>query len=178
MADDNARLRARLREALQAGGCTICAEGATADEAVQLATEHRPDVVLLDIHMPGNGIQAAVQISRALPQTFIVMLTASQEDDDLFDSLLAEMKMKSHDSFSPRGDDISPFGFEGGTLPVISPLDDLDSLIGVLEAETPHTLSLPDIPVVELDHQPINLPAAFDSLPAAFDFRERRRGAS
>ncbi|MDQ3259036.1 MAG: hypothetical protein M3R15_35095 [Acidobacteriota bacterium] len=101
------------------------------------------------------------------------------DTDALFDSLLAEMKMKTHDSFSPRGDDsLSPFGFEGDTLPIITPLDDLDSLIGVLEAETPHTLSLPDIPVVELDHQPINLPAAFDSLPAAFDFRERRRGAS
>jgi DNA-binding NarL/FixJ family response regulator len=45
--------------------------------------------VLLDIHMPGNGIQAAQQISRDLPQIALVMLTQSKEDDDLFDSLRA-----------------------------------------------------------------------------------------
>jgi DNA-binding NarL/FixJ family response regulator len=45
--------------------------------------------VLLDIHMPGNGIQAARQIAEQLPQTAIVMLTASQSDEDLFDALRA-----------------------------------------------------------------------------------------
>lgn len=89
MADDHARLRARIREALEAGGCEICAEGATADDAIRLALEHRPDVALLDIYMPGSGIYAAQEISRALPGTAIVMLTQSREDDDLFDSLRA-----------------------------------------------------------------------------------------
>ncbi|WP_228386849.1 response regulator [Ornithinicoccus halotolerans] len=89
MADDHAHIRARIRQALEEGNCEVCAEGASAPEAVRLALEHRPDVVLLDIHMPGSGIQAAVQISRALPQTAIVMLTQSKEDDDLFDSLRA-----------------------------------------------------------------------------------------
>jgi len=89
MADDHARMRARIRAALEAGGCEVCGEGATAEEAIQLATEHRPDVALLDIHMPGSGIYAARQISRALPQTAIVMLTQSREDEDLFDSLRA-----------------------------------------------------------------------------------------
>ena len=89
MADDNARIRSQVRSALESGGCEVLAEGASAEEAVKLALEHRPDVVLLDIHMPGNGIQAAQQISRSLPQTAIVMLTQSREDDDLFDSLRA-----------------------------------------------------------------------------------------
>jgi DNA-binding NarL/FixJ family response regulator len=89
MADDHARMRTRIREALEAGGCVVCGEGASADEAVALATEHRPDVALLDIHMPGNGITAAREISRSLPGTAVVMLTASAEDDDLFDSLRA-----------------------------------------------------------------------------------------
>jgi len=89
MADDHARLRARIREALEAGGCEICAEGATADDAIRLALEHRPDVALLDIYMPGSGIYAAQEISRTLPETAIVMLTQSREDDDLFDSLRA-----------------------------------------------------------------------------------------
>ncbi|GGN09734.1 DNA-binding response regulator [Terrabacter tumescens] len=89
LADDHARMRGRIREALEASGCEICGEGATADEAVRLAVERRPDVALLDIHMPGNGIQAARDIVRAAPEVVVVMLTQSAEDDDLFDSLRA-----------------------------------------------------------------------------------------
>ncbi|MFW5468689.1 response regulator [Knoellia sp. CPCC 206435] len=89
IADDNARMRDQVRRALEAGGCEVCAEGASAEDAVALAREHRPDVALLDIHMPGNGISAAQQISRSLPDTAVVMLTQSTEDDDLFDALRA-----------------------------------------------------------------------------------------
>ena len=87
MADDHARMRGRIRAALEAGGCVVCGEGATAAEAIALATEHRPDVALLDIHMPGSGIQAAHEITRTLPEVAVVMLTQSVEEDDLFDSL-------------------------------------------------------------------------------------------
>jgi DNA-binding NarL/FixJ family response regulator len=67
----------------------VCGEGASADDAVRLADEHRPDVALLDIHMPGSGIRAAREIAKALPQVTVVMLTQSAEEDDLFDSLRA-----------------------------------------------------------------------------------------
>ncbi|MET0885775.1 MAG: response regulator transcription factor [Mycetocola sp.] len=89
MADDHLPLRTRIRLALEEGGCDVRAETASAEEAVRMAIEHQPDVALLDIHMPGNGIQAAHQISREVPGTAIVMLTQSAEDDDLFDSLRA-----------------------------------------------------------------------------------------
>jgi DNA-binding NarL/FixJ family response regulator len=89
LADDHAHVREQIGAALAAGGCHICAEGANADEAVALAITHRPDVALLDIHMPGNGIAAAQQISHSLPETAVVMLTQSREDDDLFDALRA-----------------------------------------------------------------------------------------
>jgi len=89
IADDHARMRGRIREALESSGCEICGEGATAEEAVRLAVELRPDVALLDIHMPGNGIQAARDIVRSAPEVAVVMLTQSAEDDDLFDSLRA-----------------------------------------------------------------------------------------
>ena len=89
IADDHAPMRTRIREALEAGGCEVCGEAANADQAIQLATEHQPDVVLLDIHMPGNGIRAAEQLRRQLPQVAVVMLTLSKESDDLFDSLRA-----------------------------------------------------------------------------------------
>lgn len=89
LADDHAGIRSQVRSALEAGGCVVSAEGASAEEAIALALLHRPDVVLLDIHMPGNGIHAAQQINRQLPQAAIVMLTQSKDDDDLFDSLRA-----------------------------------------------------------------------------------------
>jgi len=78
-----------VRTALEADGCLVCAEGASADEAIEAAVEHEPDVVLLDIHMPGNGIHAAQQIHRRVPSAAVVMLTQSKDDDDLFDSLRA-----------------------------------------------------------------------------------------
>jgi DNA-binding NarL/FixJ family response regulator len=54
-----------------------------------MALELKPDVCLLDIHMPGSGIAAAEEIARTLPDCAIVMLTYSRDDDDLFDSLRA-----------------------------------------------------------------------------------------
>ena len=89
MADDHAPTRGVIRAALEEGGCQVCGEGATAQEAIDLALGCDPDVVLLDIHMPGNGIHAAEVIAKELPQTAIVMLTSSQEDEDLFEALQA-----------------------------------------------------------------------------------------
>lgn len=89
IADDHPQLRARIREALEAGGFEVCAEAATGTAAVRLAQEHQPDIVLLDIHMPGSGIRAAGEITRLLPEIAVVMLTVSREDADLFASLQA-----------------------------------------------------------------------------------------
>ncbi len=89
IADDHARIRGRVREALEASGCDVVGEAATGEDAVRLAKEHKPDVALLDIHMPGSGIQAAHEITKTLPETTVVMLTQSAEDDDIFDSLRA-----------------------------------------------------------------------------------------
>jgi len=89
MADDHPPMRARIRQALESGGCEVLGEAADAAAAVRLTLEHRPDVALLDIHMPGSGIRAAHDIGRALPDTAIVMLTQSSDDEDLFDSLRA-----------------------------------------------------------------------------------------
>ena len=51
------------------------------------AERHRPDLCLLDIGMPGNGIEAAARIVARLPETAVVMLTVSRDDDDLFEAL-------------------------------------------------------------------------------------------
>jgi DNA-binding NarL/FixJ family response regulator len=78
-----------VRIALEAGGFFVCAEAADAPGAVAAARRERPDVCLLDINMPGNGIQAAEDISHELPETAVVMLTVSRTDADLFDALRA-----------------------------------------------------------------------------------------
>jgi len=89
IADDYARIRGQVRAALEGDGCEVVGEAATGDDAVRLTLEHMPDVALLDIHMPGSGINAAAEITRKTPEVAVVMLTQSAEDDDLFDSLRA-----------------------------------------------------------------------------------------
>lgn len=89
VADDHAPTRAGVRAALEADDFVVVAEAATAKDAVAAALRERPDVCLLDINMPGNGIVAAVEIGEQLPAAGIVMLTASRDDDDLFAALKA-----------------------------------------------------------------------------------------
>jgi DNA-binding NarL/FixJ family response regulator len=67
----------------------VCAEASDASAAVKAAVRERPDICLLDVHMPGNGIKAAAEISSRLPETAVVMLTVSRNDADLFAALQA-----------------------------------------------------------------------------------------
>jgi two-component system nitrate/nitrite response regulator NarL len=60
--------------------------------AVRAASEHQPDLALLDVAMPGGGIEAARQIHGACPDTRIVMLTSSEDADDLSAALEAGAK--------------------------------------------------------------------------------------
>ena len=67
----------------------ITGQGATAKEALHLAKDMLPDIVLLDIAMPGGGLNAVQAISAACPVTKIVMLTVSEEEDDVVTTLRA-----------------------------------------------------------------------------------------
>lgn len=89
IADDHPPTLAGVRDALERSGWDVVAAVPDAWKAVEAARDIRPDVCLLDITMPGNGIRAASQISQELPETAIVMLTASRDDRDLFDALRA-----------------------------------------------------------------------------------------
>jgi len=89
IADDHPPTRTSLREALEQQSCAVVAEGASAEDAVAAAREHRPDVCLLDINMPGSGIVAAADITHTMPDVAVVMLTASRDDEDLFAALRA-----------------------------------------------------------------------------------------
>jgi DNA-binding NarL/FixJ family response regulator len=89
VADDHPPLRASVRRALEEHGFEVCSEAASASDSVAAAERDRPDVCVLDVHMPGNGIAAAAQIAALLPETVIVMLTVSDSDEDLFAALRA-----------------------------------------------------------------------------------------
>lgn len=89
VADDHPPTRAGVRMALEGNGFEICAEVGDASSAIEAARRELPDVCLLDIHMPGDGIHAAEAISSELPDVAVVMLTVSRTDSDLFDALRA-----------------------------------------------------------------------------------------
>jgi two-component system, NarL family, nitrate/nitrite response regulator NarL len=90
LADDHPPTRDDIRRALVAdGGFVICAEAAHAAEAVAAAVRERPDVCLLDIRMPGNGLDAIWEINARLPTVRIIMLTVSEEHADLLAALSA-----------------------------------------------------------------------------------------
>jgi len=90
IADDHAPSREDIRLALERNErFSVCASVADAAEAIQAAIRERPDVCLLDIRMPGNGLAAAWEIAARLPQAKIVMLTVSDDDTDLFTALRA-----------------------------------------------------------------------------------------
>ena len=70
-------------------GIEVVAEGATAAEALKVAEELRPDVMLLDISLPGGGVAAAAKIARICPGVRSVMLTASDSEADIASALQA-----------------------------------------------------------------------------------------
>jgi RNA polymerase sigma factor (sigma-70 family) len=89
LADDHATARLGVRMALEEGGFNVVAEAVDARTAVAAALEHRPDLCLLDVYMPGGGIAAAAELAETLPGMPIVMLSVSDTNDDLFDALRA-----------------------------------------------------------------------------------------
>ena len=89
IADDHAPTRANIRRVVEKDGFIVCADVPDADGAIQAVRTTRPDVVLLDVRMPGGGIHAAEVIAAHQPEISIVMLTVSADDHDLFSALAA-----------------------------------------------------------------------------------------
>ncbi|GAA1460473.1 response regulator transcription factor [Nocardiopsis exhalans] len=89
--DDHALFRRGLVSVLNdEDDIDVVDEAGDGDEAVVLATELRPDVVLMDVMMPNStGIEACPRIRAAVPEVKFVMLTMSEDEADLFEALKA-----------------------------------------------------------------------------------------
>jgi DNA-binding NarL/FixJ family response regulator len=88
LVDDHALVRAAVTQAITAADVEIVGAVATAEEALQVAPRLRPDVLLIDIDLPGmDGVQLVRELAPRLPETRIVMLTVSTSDRHLLDAM-------------------------------------------------------------------------------------------
>src|SRR5215813_4703885 len=91
LVDDHSVVRQGVRAFLEAQpDLVVIGEAASGEEAIQLVAERAPDVVLMDLSMPGmSGIEAIRQIKKISPRSQIVVLTSFQEDEYVFPTLRA-----------------------------------------------------------------------------------------
>jgi DNA-binding NarL/FixJ family response regulator len=90
IADDQRETRADIRNALERDErFTVVAEATDGAAAVQAALRERPHLCLLSIRLVGGGIAATREITARLPETKVVMITVSLDDDELFNALRA-----------------------------------------------------------------------------------------
>jgi two-component system, NarL family, nitrate/nitrite response regulator NarL len=89
IADDDVSTRVGVRLALEDDGFVVSAEEDTGPGAVAAALRDPPDVCLVEVNVPGGGIEAVAAIRARLAETQVVMLCAASNDDDVFDALQA-----------------------------------------------------------------------------------------
>ena len=83
IADDDISLRREIRDALEADGFIVVAEASDAAAAIGAATRLNPDIVLIEIELPLEGLNAVGRIVKASPQTLVVVLSRSDSQEDV-----------------------------------------------------------------------------------------------
>ena len=90
LVDDHDLFRTGLRNLLEEQGVQIAGECENGTEALRAVRELAPDVVVMDLNMPGiSGVEATRQISMIAPLTRVLVLTISDQDSDVMDAILA-----------------------------------------------------------------------------------------
>ena len=90
LVDDHDLFRTGLRTLLEEQGVDVVGEADTGTEALQQIREVAPDVVVMDLNMPGiSGVEATRQIAMIAPLTRVLVLTISDQDADVMDAILA-----------------------------------------------------------------------------------------
>lgn len=90
LVDDHDLFRTGLRNLLQDQGVDVVGEAASGNEALGLVRDLAPDVVVMDLNMPGmTGVEATRQVAVIAPLTRVLVLTISDQDADVMDAILA-----------------------------------------------------------------------------------------
>ena len=88
--DDHDLFRSGLRNLLEDEGVQVVGEASAGQEALNIVREVAPDVVVMDLNMPGmTGVEATRQITSIAPLTRVLVLTISDHDTDVLDAILA-----------------------------------------------------------------------------------------
>src|ERR671917_1081920 len=90
LVDDHDLFRTGLRNLLEEQGVQVVGEASGGGDALRVVREIAPDVVVMDLNMPGmSGVEATRQISAIAPLTRVLVLTISDQDSDVLDAILA-----------------------------------------------------------------------------------------
>src|SRR6202171_309433 len=88
LADDHRVLIGSLRALLERHGCEIVGEATTGEEALAVAAQVRPQVIVMDLEMPGTGgLAAAHRMKQAAPAARVLILSAHDDESDVLEAL-------------------------------------------------------------------------------------------
>ncbi len=88
--DDHDLFRTGLRNLLEEQGVEVVGEASDGSQALRMTRDLAPDVVVMDLNMPGmSGVEATRHVTSAAPLTRVVVLTISDQDSDVLDAILA-----------------------------------------------------------------------------------------
>lgn len=119
LVDDHALVRSAVRGALEAPDIEIVAEAATAEAAFEEALRTRPEVILLDVDLPGmTGLQLIRELRPRLPDTRIVMLSVAGEDRSVLDAMRHGATGYLTKDLGPEALQRSVRGIRSGDLPM------------------------------------------------------------
>jgi DNA-binding NarL/FixJ family response regulator len=117
--EDHALVRAAIRRTLSVPDIDVVAEASSAEEALASVSLHRPDIVLVDIELPGmDGLQLVRELAPRLPQGHIIMLTGSANRDDLLAAIRAGAAGYLTKDMPPEGLVRAVLGVREGDLPM------------------------------------------------------------
>ena len=77
---------------MESGKFEVVAQAGSKDDAIRLAQRHLPDLMLIDVSMPGGGVETADQITSTMPVIKVVMLTVSEQEQDVQAALKAQAR--------------------------------------------------------------------------------------
>jgi DNA-binding NarL/FixJ family response regulator len=90
LVDDHDLFRGGLKQILEDQGVSVLGEARTGEDGVELVTRYRPDVAVMDLNMPGiGGVEATRRIAAQTPDTHVLVLTISSDDESIMQAMLA-----------------------------------------------------------------------------------------